>query len=254
MNTRDVAIATMTLGRDMREQTLLHAALRELAAAHIPVYLTDGGSGEDFVDELRRFPGFNVCEPRGAGLWPQVRRSLEAARKSGARFILYAEPDKREFFSARMATFIADAPDDGETGVVLAARSQAALSTFPPFQQFTESVINRCCAEVIGQSFDYSYGPFLLNGALVDQLNGLEDDIGWGWRTHAFGIAHRMGLTVEHIVAGCSCPADQREDCERTYRMLQLAQSIEGLVLSTKARPEQLKPASAQTIEPKHRQ
>jgi hypothetical protein len=107
----------------------------------------------------------------------------------------------------------------------------------------------------MGRSFDYSYGPFLLKVALVDQLSGLEDDIGWGWRTHAFGTAHRMELAVQHIVAGCSCPADQREDCERSYRMLQRAQSIEGLVLSTKTRNRtQLTPASAQTVEPKHGQ
>jgi hypothetical protein len=177
-------------------------------------------------------------QPRGSGLWPQVRCSLEAARKSGARLVLYTEPDKRAFFRDRLAGFIAEATDAAETGVVIAARSQAVLSTFPPFQQYTESVINRCCAEVIGQSFDYSYGPFLLNGAIVDQLHGLEDDIGWGWRTHAFGIAHRMQLAVEHIMAGCSCPDDQREDSERTYRMLQLSQSIEGLVLSIQAKIE----------------
>jgi hypothetical protein len=238
MNTCDVAIATMTLARDGREATSLRGALRELAATQIPVYVTDGGSGAEFVDQLRRLPGFNVCQPRGSGLWPQVRCSLEAARKSGARLVLYTEPDKRAFFRDRLAGFIAEATDAAETGVVIAARSQAVLSTFPPFQQYTESVINRCCAELIGQSFDYSYGPFLLNGAIVDQLHGLEDDIGWGWRTHAFGIAHRMQLAVEHIMAGCSCPDDQREDSERTYRMLQLSQSIEGLVLSIQAEIE----------------
>jgi hypothetical protein len=39
-------------------------------------------------------------------------------------------------------------------------------------------------------------------------------------------------------MAGCSCPDDQREDSERTYRMLQLSQSIEGLVLSIQAEIE----------------
>ena len=238
MNTRDVAIATMTLARNELEAASLSGSLNELAATRFPVYVTDGGSGTEFVDGLRRLPGFNVCEPHGSGLWPQVRCSLTAARKSGARFVLYAEPDKRMFFRERLAGFIADARDDGETGVVIAARSQAALSTFPPFQQYTESVINRCCAEIIGACFDYSYGPFLLDAAMVDQLMGLKDDIGWGWRTQAFGIAHRMRLAVEHIIAGCACPADQREDSERTYRMLQLSQSIEGLVLSTQVKIE----------------
>jgi hypothetical protein len=235
MNKRDVAIATMTLARDAHEQELLRAALRELAAAGVPVYVTDGGSGVDLVNELRRLPNVTLCDRVADGLWPQVHRSLEAARNSGARFVLYTEPDKKDFFGERLETFIADAVDDRESGVVLASRSQASLATFPPFQQYTESVINRCCAEVIGESFDYSYGPFLLQPAIVDRLDGLEDRIGWGWRTFTFGIAHRLGLRVEQLLNGCACPADQRDDAQRIYRMSQLAQSVEGVVLSTKA-------------------
>jgi hypothetical protein len=235
MNERDVAIATMTLARDAREQELLCGALRDLAAAGLPVYVTDGGSGADLVDELRRFPNVTLCERTADGLWPQARRSLQAARNSGARFVLYTEPDKKAFFGEQLETFIAEATDDSLTGVVLASRSQASLATFPAFQQYTESVINRCCAEVIGQSFDYSYGPFLLQPAIVDRLNALEDRIGWGWRTFTFGIAHRLGLRVEQLLKGCACPADQREESHRVYRMSQLAQSVEGVVLSTKA-------------------
>ncbi|HEY0337779.1 MAG TPA: hypothetical protein VGC70_10615, partial [Burkholderiales bacterium] len=148
----------------------------------------------------------------------------------------YTEPDKKDFFGERLETFIADAVDDRDTGVVLASRSRASLATFPPFQQYTESVINRCCAEVIGESFDYSYGPFLLQPAIVDRLERLEDRIGWGWRTFTFGIAHRLGLRVEQLLNGCACPVDQREDEQRIYRMSQLAQSVEGVALSTKAR------------------
>jgi hypothetical protein len=236
MNKQDVAIATMTLARDARERELLRAASRELADAGIPIYVTDGGSGADFLDELRRLPNVTLCEATADGLWPQARRSLQAARNSGARFVLYTEPDKKDFFGERLETFIADAVDDRDTGVVLASRSQASLATFPPFQQYTESVINRCCAEVIGESFDYSYGPFLLQPAIVDRLERLEARIGWGWRTFTFGIAHRLGLRVEQLLNGCACPADQREDEQRIYRMSQLAQSVEGVALSTKAR------------------
>jgi hypothetical protein len=234
MNICDIAIATMTLARNAQEQTLLLSALRVLAAAGMPVYVTDAGSGDVFVDELRRMPNVNVCEPRGTGLWSQVRCSLQTATRSGRRFILYTEPDKKEFFSSGMSRFIANAPDDRCLGIVIAGRSSQALSTFPKFQQYTESVINRCCAEVIGKPFDYSYGPFLINSAAIDHLNGLPNDIGWGWRPHAFVIAHRLGLQIEQSVEASACPPDQRANDDRTYRMLQLAQSVQGVVLATK--------------------
>jgi hypothetical protein len=119
--------------------------------------------------------------------------------------------------------------------VVLVARSPQQLATFPPLQQYTESVINRCCAEVIGEPFDYSYGPFLLESSVVPHLTPQKDDIGWGWRPYAFGIAHRMGLRIEQVLRASECPVEQRGDTERVYRMQQLAQSVEGIVLSTKA-------------------
>ena len=84
MHTRDVAIATITLARNDRERDLLLTALRDLAQARLPVFATDGGSGREFVEEVRKLKGFRLCQPEGAGLWPQVRASLKAAAASGA--------------------------------------------------------------------------------------------------------------------------------------------------------------------------
>ena len=235
MTPREVAIATMTLARDTHERTRLLASVRELAKFGIPVFVTDGGSGADFVDAMKALPNLNVCEPCGEGLWPQVARSLRAAHATGAKFVLYTEPDKHDFFRTTLERFIADASGDAASGVVLASRSQADFATFPAFQQYTESVINRCCAELIGQAADYSYGPFLLAARIVPHLDGLEHAIAWGWRLYAFGISHRLGLHVEHAAAGRPCPADQRDNEERVYRMLQLAQSLHGIVLATQA-------------------
>ncbi len=235
MDMEDVAIATITLARNDRERDLLLASLRELARADRPVFATDGGSGEAFVHEVRSLQGFTLCEPEGRGLWPQVRASLAAALASGARFILYTEPDKRDFFREGLGEFIAESPDDSGVGVVLASRAERELATFPAFQQYTESVINRCCAEVTGEAFDFSYGPFLLKPSVVQKLVPPKDDIAWGWRTYAFAIAHRLGLRVEHRLKGCACPWEQRGHAESIYRMQQLAQSVEGLVLAMKA-------------------
>ena len=99
----------------------------------------------------------------------------------------------------------------------------------------TESTINHCCAEVMGKEADYCYGTFLVNRALIPYLSLVQENIGWGWRPYSFGMAHRLGYTVDTFEADFSCPPQQREDDnkERLYRMNQLEQNIRGLVLST---------------------
>jgi hypothetical protein len=227
-----VAVATITLARGSEERSLLLSGLRALAALSIPVFATDGGSDAAFLEEACQIAGVTFCEP-ARGLWPQARRSLEAARALGAQWLLYTEPDKVDFFRERLPAFIESAPANQGIGVVLVARDAGKLATFPAFQQYTESVINRCCAEVIGPSFDYSYGPFLLASSVVPHIIVPTEDVGWGWRPFTFGIAHRLGLRVEQAFAASNCPPGQRGDAERVYRMRQLAQSLEGLVLST---------------------
>jgi hypothetical protein len=233
MHKTELAIATITLARQPDEEAMLLRGLAALAASPLPVFVTDGGSASAFLERARRIDGLTWCEP-ARGLWPQVRRGLDAAREAGARWILYTEPDKVDFFRENLRTFIAQAPVNEGSGVVLVSRASEQLATFPVFQQYSESVINRCCAEVIGRAFDYSYGPFLLAATVVQHLRPPTEEIGWGWRPFAFGIAHRLGLRIEHVPLAAACPADQRSRSERVYRMQQLAQSVEGLVLSTK--------------------
>ena len=140
-----------------------------------------------------------------------------------------------EFFRDNLHTLIREAPEDDDMGVVIAARSAISFSTFPEFQRFTEATINRCCEEVIGKKGDYSYGPFLFNGGLVPYLFDVVEDIGWGWRPYLFAMASRRGYRTEFLVKDFPCPLEQQEDSqsERLYRMRQLSQSIQGLVLST---------------------
>lgn len=225
----------MTWARDAKEAMRLRAALSLLAEFEIATVVTDGGSGKEFIDFLRAFPHFQVFEADTPGVWSQARHSILAACETGSRFILYTEPDKLEFFRDRLQAFIAEAPDDDEVGIVLASRSANSFATFPVFQQQTETAINQCCAEVAGQSADFSYGPFLLNRQLVAHLSRVGKDLGWGWRPYTFGLAHRSGYRIYQSEMELPCPLDQREDnpSERLYRMKQLSQSVHGLVAST---------------------
>jgi hypothetical protein len=135
-----------------------------------------------------------------------------------------------------LSQFISEAAGDDGVGIVLAARSAGSFETFPEFQQHTETTINRSCAEVIGEHADFTYGPFLLNKMLIPYLERV-DDLGWGWRPYAFGIAHRLGYRIEFVEKELPCPVEQRADdrSERIYRMKQLSQNIQGLIHSTTA-------------------
>jgi hypothetical protein len=237
MDDSRVVIATMTRARDAREELLLRESLSRLAGLNVPTFVTDGGSGRRFVEDLRGLPRFGVFEAGAAGVWGQVGRSLRAAHEAGADFILYTEPDKGDFFREGLREFISEAPADDGVGVVLASRSGESFATFPEFQRHTEATINRCCEEALGLRADFTYGPFLLNRKLVPLLSRAPLGLGWGWRPYAFGLARRLGYRISHLEKAPPCPAEQREDDpgERVYRMKQLAQNIQGLVDSLTA-------------------
>jgi hypothetical protein len=225
----NVCIATISWARNEGEEKTLSESLTRLAGVGLPVYVTDGGSSERFRKLLDGLPNLTVLKAKG--LWTQAKSSIRAAEKSGADFILYTEPDKLEFFSNHLSTLLQQ-PVGDSTGVLLASRSSQGYSTFPSFQQMTETAINQCCREVIGKDIDYCYGPFLFNTKLISYLEALDDNCGWGWRPFVFAIAHRLGLKVEAFEGDFYCPVDQRRDDEgdRIYRMKQLTQNINALV------------------------
>lgn len=233
MDKNELCIATISWARNEEEENELRASLQLLSAIGIPVCITDGGSGKSFVDFVKSLPGFSVFTAKG--LWTQAKNSIAEAAKKGAKMILYTEPDKLEFFSEHLHRFIESIAVNENIGVVMASRSADGFASFPAFQQMTETTINNCCREVTGKQTDYCYGPFLFNTQLLPHLEKLPENIGWGWRPFVFAIAHRLSLSVDSYTADFNCPPNQRSDDEkeRLYRMRQLTQNIEGILLAT---------------------
>src|SRR2546423_4022954 len=232
MDRTQTAVATITLVRPACEAPLLRSSLERLSRERMPLVVADGGSPAEFVEFVRALPGATLAPPPERGLVPQVRASLGAAAARTTPFVLYTEPDKEFFFENRLAEFIRRAPDGDGIGIVIAARSEESFDTFPAFQRFTESTINRLCGDYVERAGDYSYGPFLLHRDLVPHVQHVSTNAGCGRRPFLFATAHRLGLKVVHIVADCPCPHDQRseDDHERVHRLRQLGQNIDGLV------------------------
>ncbi len=234
MNNKDLSIATITWARDDSEEALLRTSLQQLATLQLPVYITDGGSNQGFLDFLKGFPNFVVSEAKAKGLWPQAKSSLLQAYQSGSAFILYTEPDKEDFFKTGLLRMLEQVEVDKQSGIITASRSSAGFASYPAFQQMTETTINNCCYEITGHRIDFTYGPFLLNSQLIPYMERVEHNMGWGWRPYAFGIATRLGYRIETFTGEFFCPPGQQEDNpkERLYRMRQLSESIEGIILS----------------------
>lgn len=238
MQRSDVAIATLTLVRDPEEHRLVAAALSGLAAAGMPVAISDGGSPPDFLDYVAGLPAVQAVPPDHPGLVGQIKASLRAAAQTGRRFILYLEPDKESFVESRLASFLSQAPDDNDVGVVLAARSARSLDTYPSTQKFAESAFNTLAGEALRLPADYLYGPCVLNRELVPSAEGAGAALGWGWRPYVFAIALRVGLRILAIEGEHPCPDAQRaeRDADRIHRLRQLGQNLNGLVEGLTAR------------------
>ncbi len=222
----------MTWVRSAAEEAVLRRSLQRLADTGLRVAVADSGSNATFTDFLQRLPGFVVTVPSTRGLVAQVSASLGVAASFDAPFTLYTEPDKEDFFGTRLLAFLHRALADEGAGIVIAARSDEAMATFPPMQRYTEGVINHLCGEICGAAGDYSYGPFLIARALLPAVTAFEPALGWGWRHAAFVRAVRRGFRFAHVVDGHECPPDQRteDQAERAHRLRQLSQNVLGLV------------------------
>jgi hypothetical protein len=229
-----VTVATITWARDDAEEQLLRAALSVLAASRLQVVIADAGTNPAFTRFLCTCPNFTITVPGQRSLMTQVQASLQAAATRKPDFILYTEPDKEQFFKYSLAGFIERASGNTDTGVVLAARSDASFATFPPVQRFTEATINHLTGRFAGTPGDYSYGPMLVNPALVPYITDLDPPIGWGWRHFAVAAAVRLGYRVLLVVDDYPCPPDQQteDEEEELHRMRQLNQNIQGLIRS----------------------
>jgi hypothetical protein len=232
MDARDVAVATMTLVRSPEEDAALRRSLTSLAGSGLPIIVADAGTDRTFLQFLESLPGVQVRVPDERGLVAQITASLGVASTLGTRFVLYTEPDKELFFERHLREFLCAASDTSDIGVVLAARSSESFGTFPSMQKYTEGVINSLCAELIGTSGDYSYGPFLMNRSLLPFVGRLPPHLGWGWRHAIFRTAHRQGLRVVLQIGEYLCPKEQRteDEAERAHRMRQLSQNVLGLI------------------------
>jgi hypothetical protein len=232
MRIDQLSIATMSLARSPEEERVLSASLRSLTRLGAPVVVTDGGSSQQFQDFLRALPNVTVLQAARPGVVAQTRLSLQAALQHKTTFVLYTEPDKRLFFERDLERFVTDAPDERSLGVSIASRTPRSLATFPPTQQQTEGAINALFGAEVGLTTDFCYGPLIINRDLLNRMDGLGDELGWGWRFYVIGAASQAGYALRRFATDLPCPSDQQSNHvgERMHRMRQLMQNLDGVL------------------------
>ena len=226
-----IAIVTMTYARTRAEEEVLVRSLQVAAMLDLPVVIADRNGRPEFVEQLRCLSRSTVVAPHEEGLVGQIKVAFAAARATSAEAFLYVEPDKELFFRVAARRLLQRAAGQ-RPGLTLAARSPESFATFPPMQQYTESVVNHLCGQVVGSVGDYSYGPFVMTRDLLPRIASLPPRLGWGWRFAVFQEAHRQALPLVHVVEDLPCPAEQRheDDAERSHRLRQLSENVLGLI------------------------
>jgi hypothetical protein len=226
-----MVVATISLARSDDEAALLLRSLGALARRAEATFVTDGGSSARTVAGMAALPRARVLT--ASGLVPQVKSSVAAGVAAGVSRLLYTEPDKWTFFESQLSGVLARCVAMPDDALIVIARSDRALATFPERQRHNESVFNRECANAFATPGDFCYGPFVLPGRIATRVADCPDDLGWGWRPFVFALAYRLGCPLRMITGPFECPPDQRHEGpgDEAYRDRQLAQNRRGLRL-----------------------
>ena len=122
---------------------------------------------------------------------------------------------------------------NSNTGVVVASRTPQSFSTFPPFQRLEEKMTNQLLYYFLGdkQDVDYTYGPRIISASLINFLDRVSSDLGWGWLSYILLASHRSGEEIHPVTLDLPCPQEEREETEKDklYRLRQFKEHVNAL-------------------------
>lgn len=213
----------------------MYDSLSVLSSKNINIVAVDGGSSKEFLGRIKKFRNISVIRSSKKGLQNQVVESLLEAQAS-SRYIFYTESNKSDFFRSHLDGFLSRAmtiiDKNPNAGIVLPSRTKESFSTFPEFQQRSESFLNTILSEFIDREVgDFAYGPKIIASDLIPYLGHLLRDVGWGWMTYLLLIAKKLEKSIYAVELDLPCPRDERENtyADKLLRLKQLKNHIEGV-------------------------
>lgn len=223
----DIAITTVSWIRTEAEAGIVLPALTALSRLGVPVVVVDAGSPPQHQKTIRSLPHVIFSEKKD-GLTSQIIASQQTAARY-ADFLLYLQSDKLDFALHNAPKMIEIYRALPKKGVLVPVRSQASLNTYPSYQREQEQFINDFMSDYIGIRTDYYAGPKIYPASLVQYLDRMQGDIGWGIEAFLYVIAKRTSLPFDFIPVQIKAPQDI-DDTETTnrYRLRITAWQIEG--------------------------
>lgn len=235
MSAERLTISTITWARDKKEEKSIYGSLSTLSNKNIHIVAVDGGSSEEFLNNLKNLRNISIIRSLKKGVQNQAVESLNKAQ-SYSEYVFYTESNKGDFFRNNLDEFLSKANSiidkDPNAGVILPSRTKESFSTYPVFQQQSESFLNTILGEFLNKkAIDFSYGPRIITGDLIPYVGQLPRDISWGWMTYLLFVAENLGKNTYAVDLDLPCPKDERIETEsdKLFRLKQLRNHIEAV-------------------------
>ncbi len=154
-----VSMATTTLYNPSIESDRIRLKLAEKAMMDarkrgLEVACVDGGSPEEFLKNLRSY-GVRVFMQEEKGMGNSRRQAIREAANIGKGIIALSEPEKLGYIQYISKT----ARPILENRADIVSPSRTSLSSYPLFQQYTETLGNMFWEKMTGIKLDMWFGP-----------------------------------------------------------------------------------------------
>jgi len=227
-----LAISTVTWIRTDEERKVVLATLDALNKLAVPVIIVDKSSSDD-KKKIQSFKNVNLFE--AGSLTEQIFLSQRECAKV-ADYIFYLQSDKQNFAENCAGLMIEEYKKLSIKGILSAVRTKESLQTYPFFQKQQEDFLNMFLSDYTGIENDYFAGPKIYPANLVNYLNQLKGEVGWGLEAFYYVLAKRLNLPFEFFECNIQAPKDVDNEREtHNYRLKITGWQLEGFLQAQKA-------------------
>lgn len=176
-----VVIATTTfypLLGDVRAELAVQT-LTEIISLGLSVVVVDGGSPDEVTDQFKKLDAIVLTENPSSSMGASRRQAMafagELAGDDGV--VVWMEPEKLDFVSQIAKTvrpLLA-----GKADMVIPRRLH--MDSYPPEQAAAENIGNLAVSYLLGQEFDFWFGPMAMNQRALQEVLQYDGDYGDKW-------------------------------------------------------------------------
>ncbi len=226
-----MAISTVTWIRTKEEREIVLGTLEALSKLKVPIIVVDKSS-PDNKKQIRNLNNIILFE--SGSLTEQV---ILAQRESAriADYIFYVQSDKLDFAQNSALQMIKEYKKLSVKGMLISVRTKESLQTYPLFQMRQEEFLNMLLSDYVGIENDYFAGPKIYPASLVNYLDQLKGEAGWGIESFYYVLAKRLNMPFNFSECNIQAPKDIDSEHEtHNYRLQITRWQIAGFLQAQK--------------------